>query len=273
MNFSDVQFSFNRALKMTFNTKKLFIVFIVLALCGVLAVFFRGLSLTAGEWVNLSLLFVPIFLCAGILLSTGILLIRIYHDEIKNKQISYKKVLAKSWEIIMGASYFSIPIILCYLLLWMLLGVFMMMQSIPGLGEFIGVILAFAPFLINFITLVLMVINISMLFFVTPVVALKGLNRQLVTQILVKRWQTDPFSNLFLAVIAILPLAFILALLIGAAFITGSVCVNCSNPLYEVVEWFFVMIPFTALLAPGVVFFFNFAAEAHVLLMKEIRQA
>lgn len=271
MNLNDIQFSFNRALKYTFSKQKLLLVFLILVACGLLAVFFRGLAVSAGEWVQLSLFFVPIFLCAGILLSTGILLIRIYHDEIKGRPFSYKKVLAKSWELIIGASYFSIPIILVYLLLWMFIGIFMMLKGIPGLGEFIGVVLAFAPFILNFLTLVLSVLNFAVLFYVTPVVALKGLNRHMVTQVLMLRWQSDVFSNLILLILGILPLIILLILLVTAAIITGSICVNCTDPILTVIEWFFVMIPFTALLTPAVIFFFNFAAEAHLLTIRQAK--
>lgn len=222
--------------------------------------------------MTLSLLFVPIFICAGVLLSVGILLIRIYHDEIKGKATTYKEILSRSWELVIGASYFSVPIILCYLLLWMMLGLFMMLRAIPGIGEFFGVILSFAPFLINFMMLVLTVLNFALLFFVAPILALRGMNRHLVTDVVVKRWQHDPFTNLFTAVIAILPLLFVLTLLVIAAIITGSMCVNCTNSYSTIMEWFFVMIPFTALLAPAVVFFFHFAAEAHVHLMREARK-
>lgn len=271
MNLNDIQMSFNRSLKHTFSREKLFLVFLILAACGLLAVFFRGIATNAGDWVSLSLFFIPIFLCAGILLSTGIFLIRIYHDEIKGRPFSYKKILVKSWELIIGAAYFSIPVILLYLILWMLLGIFMMLKSIPGLGEFFGVVLAFAPFLINFLTLVLSVLNFAVLFYVTPVVALRGLSRHMVTQTLVRRWQSDVFSNLLLLFIALMPLTVVVALLVASAIITGSICVNCTDPVLTVIEWFFVMIPFTALLSPAVVFFFNFAAEAHVLSMREAR--
>lgn len=271
MNLNEIQLSFNRALKHTFSKEKLYLVFFILAACGLLAVFFRGLAVSAGEWVSLSLFFVPVFLCAGILLSTGIILIRIYHDEVKGRPFSYKKIVARSWELIIGASYFSVPVILIYLILWMFLGIFMLLKGIPGLGEFMGVVLAFAPFLINFLTLVLFVLNFAVLFYVTPVVALKGLSRHMVTQVLMTRWRSDVFSNLLLLLIAMLPLALLLILLVASAIITGQICVNCTDPVLTVIEWFFVMIPFTALLTPAVIFFFNFAAEAHVLNMREAR--
>jgi MFS family permease len=272
MTLNDIQFIFNRALSQSFSKKKLLLTFVILALCGVLIVFFRGLAVSANQWVLMSLTFLPVFLCAGVLLSAGIFLIRIYHDEVKKKKVSYRDVLAKSWEIIIGASYFSIPIILSYLLLWMLLGIFVLLKEIPGgIGEFFGVILAFGPFLINLGSLVLCLLNLSMLFFVAPVIALKGFDRITVSQTLVRRFKGDMFSNLLLGSIALFPLLFILGILVLAAFLTGAVCYHCESPVHNVLQWFFIMIPFVAVLSPAVVFFFNFAAEAHVLIMRQLR--
>lgn len=260
---------FNRALNYSFDKKKLLLAFSVLALCGLMVVFFRGLSINAGKWVLMSLAFLPLFLCAGVLLSMGILLIRIYHDEIKDRPIDYYELVSRSWEVIIGASYFSIPIILSYLLLWMLLGIFVLLKQIPAIGDVFAVVLAAGPFLLNLGTLVLSLLNFAMLFFVTPIVALKGLNRIQVTQILVDRLKSDAFTNVLLAFTAVIPLLAVGGLLILAAILTGTVCPTCENPLYNVLQWFFIMIPFTALLAPAVVFFFNFAAEAHVLMQRK----
>lgn len=273
MNLSDVQFIFNRALSLSFDKKKNLLAFLVLALCGLLVIFCRALAISAGKWVLMSLSFLPIFLCSGVLLSLGILLIRVYHDEIKHKVVSYRNIVANSWEIIIGASYFSIPIILCYLVLWMMLGFFVLMRAIPGFGEFFGVILAFGPFLINLGSIVLGLLNISMLFFLTPVVALNGLNRIRVSQILVKRLKGDMFSNIFLGLLAIFPFALYFGLLMLSAVLTGSVCYACDDQLHAVLQSFIIMIPFAALMAPAVVFFFNFAAEAHVLILKSLRNA
>lgn len=219
----------------------------------------------------MSLSFLPIFICAGFLLSTGVILIRIYHDEVKQKPTRYRDILAKSWETAIGSSYFSIPIILSYLLLWMLLGIFVLLKEIPGIGEFFGVVLVFAPFLINLGAIVLGLLSIAMLFYVAPAIALNGLNRIRVSQIVMRRLKEDMFSNIVLSLIAALPLLFFIGLLVLAAFLTGTICYSCNNPLHQVLQWFIVMIPFTALLSPWVVFFFNFAAEAHVLIQRNLR--
>lgn len=272
MTFKDIAFIFNRALSLTFSKKKWLLVFSVLALSGLLVVFFRGLSLHAGQWIQQSLTFLPIFLCAGILLSMGILLIRIYHDEIKKTSVYYRDIIANSWQLVIGASYFTIPIILSYLLLWMLLGIFVMLKEIPLLGDFISVILAFAPFVINLSTLILCVLSVALLFFVAPVLALRGMDRYLVSQLVVSRFQSDIFSNLVLICLALFPLLCILGLLTLAVSMTGSLCLDCQTPVQTILKWFFIMLPFTAFLTPAVIFFFNFAAESHVLMQKQTRQ-
>lgn len=268
MDFQSLSQIFNRALKLTFDRKKMLLVFCVLAMSGLLVVFFRGLAYHASRWVELSLTFLPIFLCAGILLSLGILLIRIYHHEIKKKPVSYREIALKSWELIVGASYFSLPIILCYLLLWVILGIFLLLKEIPAVGGFFSAMLAFAPFVINLAAILLCLMSLLMLFFVAPILALKGMDRQVVLQTVIRRFEKDSFANGILIVLSLVPLALILSLLILSAFLTGSIYLDYSSLPQVVLGWFFMMLPFTAFLTPAVIFFFNFAAEAHVLMNK-----
>lgn len=270
MNLSDIQFIFNRAWAYTFSRPKLLIAFTVLAACGLMIIFFRAISLNASQWVAMSLAFLPFFLCAGVLLSLGVFLTRVYHDEVKGKSSTYSEILNRSWEVIFGSAYFSVPIILGYLLLWVCLGIFVLLKQIPGVGELFSVIFAFGPFLINLASLLLCVFSLAFLYVVTPILALKGLNRIRVIQTLTRRLKENPFLNIILAVLAILPFVMIITLLIVAAVITGVVCYGCESPVHNILQWFFIMIPFAAILAPAVVFFFNFSAEAHVLIAKNL---
>ncbi len=272
MTFEDIAFIFNRATLRTFEGKKNLLMAAVLALCGLMVIFFRSLAYNAGDWVLLSVTFLPLFLCAGVLLSAGVLTIRLYHDEIKGKEIHYGDTLKRSWELIVGASYFSVPIILCYLLLWMLMGIFMLLNKIPLMGEFIGVLLSFMPFLLNLGSLILCVLNIAILFYVTPSLALKGLHGMRLSEGLFKRLKEDIFSNLILLFIAVVPLCFVAGILSLAVMMT-QVAVDFGDlALVAAVRWFIIMIPFVGILSPAILFFFNFAAEAHVLLHKKEKQ-
>jgi len=202
----------------------------------------------------------------------GILLIRIYHDEVKKKEVNYWQMLSRSWEVALGASYFAIPIIFAYLLLWIVLGVFVLLSEIPTVGELFGSILAFGPFLINLGSLILCVLSLGMLFFVAPLIAFKGLEGGIVFHMLINRLERDFFANFVLMLLALLPLVLVITLLTLAAVLTGSLCFECHNSLQTVIKWFFIMLPFTAFLTPAVIFFFNFAAEAHVLIQKQMRE-
>jgi len=269
MKFSDLSLTFNRALLLSLDRKKWLITFAVLAVFGLFAVFCRALAEHANHWVAMSLTFLPIFFSFGVLIALGVILIRGYHNEIKKKEVDYYKILSQSWETMLGAAYFTIPVILLYLILWMLLGMFLLLSTLPSIGEFFAVILIFAPFLINLATLLLCTLVLGTLFFITPVIAFKGFSHSLVSQILSKRFQEDIFSHIFLFLIGVLPCIFYVGFLFLAAVMTGNICLSCKDLLQTVLQWFFMMIPFAFLLAPAVVFFFNFAAEAHVLMQKE----
>lgn len=273
LSINDIRFAFNRAFMLSFTKKKLLFTFCILALCGLTIVFARAVSAHAGPWIAMSLTFLPFFLCSGILLSTGILLIRMYHDEIKNKETPLRDVFAKSWEVVIGASYFAIPLILGYLLLWMLLGIFFLLQSIPGIGSFFTIILAFGPFLLNFCSILLCIACVAVLYLLTPILALRGLNRIKVSQLAVNRLKGDVFSNIIMAFIALVPLAICMTVLTISAMMTGSICQTCEADWLIPLQWFFIMIPFTALLTPAVVFFFSMSAEAHVLMVRAAGKA
>jgi hypothetical protein len=262
--FELIRTAFNRALMLTFSKKKLLFCFSILAMCGLLVVFFRGLAIHSGHWVTMSLTFLPVFICAGIMLSLGLVLIRIYHHEVKARPVSYRDILQKSVELMIGATYISVPFVLVYLLLWMLLGIFFLLKQIPGMGDFIGLVLAFGPFLLNLASLFLMLSTIMVLFFVTPALSLRSLDRMQIVQLVFNRIRLDVFSNVVHFLVATLPLLLTAALLTLAAILTGFTYLDIDHTSEIILQWFFIMLPFTALLAPAIVFFFNFAAESHV---------
>lgn len=270
MDLADISFIFNRALSKTIEKRKLIVVFCVALLCGLLVIFFKGIASGAGTWMKNSLYFLPFFLCAGVMLSMGIVLIRVYHDEIKQKAVSYRSVLAKSWEIVIGASYFSIPFILCYLLFWMLMGVFLLFEQVPVVGPFFSVILAFGPFLLNLGSVILCLLNVALLFYAAPALALKGLSGVSVSKSMIGKFTSDVFGSILLALIGVFPIVALIGILCLAGILSDPSHVVAAKPFYTTMRWVFMMVPFVACLTPAIIFFFNFAAEAHVLAMKKM---
>lgn len=237
--------------------------FPVLVLCGVLIVFCRAIAFEASDWIAMSLAFLPILLSSGVLLALGVLLIRIHIHEVKSLHLGIRRLIAGSVDLIMGTSYLSIPPVLAYLFLWMALGLFYLLREIPGIGDFFSVVLAFGPFLIVFGSLLLCLFNLGLLFFVAPAAAFQPHKRLSLAKRVLSLFQGRILSSFALFLLALLPIALVSGLLILSAVLTNSAP---EKPLSVALEWFFIMIPFCAVLTPAVIFFFNFAAESYQLL-------
>ncbi len=268
----EIEQIFNRALSLSFSKRKIFLVFPVLSLCGVLVVLSHMLSVSVNHWLSNSLIFFPTFICAGIFMALGIALIRIYHDEVKRKLFTYSGVLKSSWGLMSKVSVFVAPFLLAYLLLWIVLGLFYLVKEIPGVGEVVGVIFSFGPFLLILGSLFLSICAVFLLFFMTPVISLKSVMGFHLVGEFYMRFKRNCFMHLVLLGIGLFPLIIVAALLILAATMTGMTYVITERTWTMGLQWFFIMIPFTALISPAAVFFFNFSAESFVLLQKQLGQ-
>ncbi len=270
MSWKELEFIFNRAFLFSYGRKKLLFVFPCVLLCGFLFLLCRALALGAGDWMTMSLTFLPVFFCSTLLLAMGIVLTRIYHNEVKGIAFGYRKTLRQSWDLMLGISALSLPLVLAYLLLWTLLGIFFLLKAIPVVGSVLALILSFGPFLLVLGSLLLSLLNLTVLFFVTPEVALKSLTIDLeIGEKIKARLQKNPFTNLVLFFVACLPFIVLGGILLLAALMTGAnyITANETGPL--LIQGFVILLPFSALLSPAVLFFFNFAAESYVLMRKK----
>ncbi len=248
---------------LSFSRKKMMLTFPILVLCGVLTVFCRAVAYDASEWIAMSLAFLPILLSSGILLALGVLLIRIHMHEVKNLHLGFRRLISGSVDLLMATSYLSIPPILAYLFLWIALGLFYLLQEIPGIGDFFSVVFAFGPFLLIFSSLLLCLFNLGLLFFVAPLAAFQPYKRFGLGKRILTLFQGRILSNFALFLLALVPIALVSGLLTLSALLTNSAP---DKSLSVALEWFFIMIPFCAVLTPAVIFFFNFAAESYQLL-------
>lgn len=269
MTFEEIEHIFNRALRFSFSKKKMLFMFPVLVVCGLMIVLCRALAVNAGQWVILSLTFLPIFLSSGLLLAAGVVLSRVYHHEVKMIPLSFKKILAQSWELLIGVSYLTMPLLLAYLFLWVIMGIFYLLKEIPALGDVLGVVLAFGPFLLVLGSLLLSFFNLFLLFFATPHIALKSRLKLKLAEEVYRRFKENLFSNFALFLMGLVPLLLGVGVLTLAAFLTGVNFFIRTETLAIALQWFFVMIPFCAMLTPGILFFFNFAVESYALMQKK----
>lgn len=271
MTWHELEKIFNRALAHSFSKEKFLLVFPVLALCGLLAVICRTISHGVSQWMIMSTSFLPIFLCAGLLLAVGIVLTRIYHHEVKGLKVHYLKTIREAKQLYLGIPYLAVPLIFAYLVLWMFLGIFYLFRAIPHAGQFISSVLSVGPFLLVLGSLVLGFLSLLTLFYVTPAAALTSDLRPQIAEKMFRELKVNPFFSFIMPIISLLPLLLVVGLLSLAAVVTQILYSESGGGLSIALKWFFMMLPFCALLTPAVIFFFNFSAESYVFTRKKVQ--
>lgn len=248
---------------LSIDKKKSLFVFFSLCVCGLVVVFSRVVSLTSGPWMKLSLSFAPIFLIGGLLFALGIILTQAYKSEEEGQKVSYLQIAFKSWKTLVAVTYITLPMLMLCLLSWLVLGVFFLLKEIPAVGDMVSVFLSFAPFVLILLSLFLIFFNIILLFFLTPPLSeKKELGLEIWKETFLKLFY-NPLVSLLSLFVACLPLMFALSFLVLAAVLTQKSYLPSVDPLLVGMKWFFLMLPFNALLTPVIIFFFNFASEFH----------
>lgn len=272
MSWEQLEKIFNRALMLSFSRKRWLLIFPVLALCGLVAVICRTLSYGASQWIQMSLAFLPMFVCASLVLASGIVLVRVYHDEVKGLEVDYLRTIRGSSKHFVGIAYLAIPLIFAYLILWMVMGVFYLFRAIPTIGPIMSAILSFGPFILVLGSLLLSIATLLMLFYLTPAAALKSQLKPEIAEEILHDLKCNPFLTFVMPVIGLLPILLGVGILSLAAVVTQILYIEAGYGLSVALKWFFIMLPFAAVLTPAVVFFFNFSAESYVLMRKMVRE-
>ena len=108
-----------------------------------------------------------------------------------------------------------------------------------------------------------------MLFFVTPLAALQSKFNT------ITEWKQKFYENAFthsaLFLLGLFPVAAVVGLLSLAAVIAGASYVEATRTLSIGFTWFFIMLPFSAMLTPAALFFFNFSAECYVHVQRKLK--
>lgn len=266
MQLSDLQFAFDRALRHTCCIKRLSLTALSLTVCALIFIATASLGAAATPWIKIALIFLPFFLSTALLMPIAVLIIQLYRDAAKNIPISIQKTVTTSWESLLASSYFLLPLLLAYLALWLTLGIFLVLMIIPGIGAMLAALLAFAPFILNLCSLLLAFASIALLFLIPPLIALRRLNYLVICQEAFQRMKTAPFLNALLAVMALAPLALFTAMTYISITLTYSQAAAPAE--YSAIYYFFIAIPTVVFLAPALLFFFHFSAEAYLLLIK-----
>lgn len=266
MIFQDLEKCFTRAFLFSFNKKKFLFSYPFVFLAAIIFIFFKSMTITANIWVQLSRVFLPIFISFAILLILGTFLIRIHYHEVKSLTCSYREILKKSSSQVLSTFYISVPIIFIFLVLWVIFGIFVGIKNIPHIGSFIGVFMSIIPFLIILSVILLVIFNVAVLFFIAPELSLSQKKKKELIKSISLNFRKNLFANLVLFFIAVILVCIVLFILFLSTIYTKTYFALPINNIYSGFVSFFLMIPFTLFLTPFIIFFFNFALESFNLL-------
>ncbi len=269
MTLKDIAAMFNRSLLHAFSMKKFFCLFATLVVSGVFILFFGGLSSYSVSWMKLPLQFIPLFLIIGLVMAAGIFLIRLYEKELVGEKSAVWQTIGQSWDVLLKAAYLALPLLFAFFICWVLIGILMLLKSIPFLGHILGILLAFVPFVLNFAIILLFLIALLAFFFLAP--SLAGTNR-FEPKAIYHRLRADLFSNLLLLGIAYLPVWIVWKFVKYALLMTLQLYSSGDSQVEMLLQGFFILFPLVAILTPAVTFFFNFSYEAYLSLAKDQKE-
>lgn len=260
MSFEQLASMFNRAWAFAFNWKKMLMLFLTLIFGGVFFLFFQGISLYLPIWLQIPFKWIPFFPIFGLLMAAGVLVGRSYLEE-EEIEFTGHNTLTSLWSSLITASYFAIPLLIAFVACWVLLSLFILVKAIPYLGIFFGIVFSFAPFLLILAVLLLFAFALISLFFITPVAASK---EKINWQNFVSGIKRDAFTHLLFLGIAVVPVWIAWFFLKKACLMSLGVYSFGDSQLEVILQSFFVLLPFSALFSPFLIFFFNFAVEAYL---------
>ncbi len=272
MLWADLEKAFARALRLSFSPSKAMLTFPALVLCGLIFVFCRALALHRGEWASMTFGFLPFLLSSGVWLALGVLLVRLHDHESRQTPLSIRDLIQCSADLLIGTVYFSLVPLLISLCFWVSLGLFFLLQTIPFAGNLLSILFSFGPFLLIFFVLLLCCVNVAILFFATPLIALPSVQKTSLLKRLASLLKNRLLSACFLFSTALFPLLLTGGLLCTAAALTRLSFLIETQVFGFAIEWFLIMLPCSAIATPAVIFFFNFATESYRLLQTPERE-
>lgn len=268
---SDVETMLWRSWRYCLSIKKLAVVSAFLLFVLMIFVFCQVISYTTGPWMKVTLFFLPFFICSGFTLSLSIFLNRVYWKEIHNKSVDFKRLITKSWELFLASSFVSLPLFLIYIVLWILLGAFYLIKEIPLLGGVLGSLLSFGPFFLIFLSLVLTIFTVVMLFIIPPSLALEKKDKQFWVHLKTRVLSLFP-SYTLLFILGILPLLITSVLVLGSFLLTDYLYFTEVSQVMRAFQWMIIAVPIAVFLSLPFIFFTNFALETHVHIVKKHKE-
>ncbi len=246
------------AVRRSLTRRSLAITWIALLISGLIFVFCHAISLEIHPWARLGFTFLPYFLSSWVLLLLGALLIN-------RKSLSWKATALESLDPLLHTTLLALPSLLLYMISWIALGFFFLIQQIPLLGNILGTILSIGPYLLILALLGLLLIQSLLLFFAPPLIGTNALSPLQFLSQLRAYLTTKPLRHLLCFCIGWIPVLLWAGILFAALQLTETVYLSMQSSLSLGFNLFFLMIPITFFLTPTIAFLFYFSHESYKL--------
>ncbi|NDE62903.1 MAG: hypothetical protein EB053_00940 [Chlamydiae bacterium] len=251
-----------RAYHASLTREKIFLTYPVLLLASLIIVFTFAILHQAHDWIIFGAICVPIYLTFGLLGSLAVFIHRIYYHELRGETVNYKDILKASFNRMLNGVFLALPLILAHVGLWLLMGLFYLIQGIPYFGPVFAVVFAMLPFAFMMAMGLIPLIALIVLFYGSSFFAF-DLSFDL------SHFKERPSLVMGHFVIAILPLllgTFFLGLIY---WLTMNLFGVENNVVAISLQRLFLLLPFSFYLTPFVLFFFHFGLESYRSFIKK----
>lgn len=252
----EISQAFNKAIKSIFCKKRWIMTFPALGFCGLVLSFFYIFS---NSWVKIGTSFLSVFIILAILFSLSIILTKASdYDEKKTEWLIFP-IIKQSIHQIISTLFLSIPMIISFFLMWTILGIYLLLKMIPGIGQLIGLVLSFFPFVIILVTILLIVIGIIFLFFAIPFFTVVEVKNLKVMKKIFPLMKKNIYSNFLLFFMSLLVFLVGFIPLIISFLLAKDLCFSSGYTIINIFSSFFMMLFASAILTPFIIFFFEMA--------------
>lgn len=257
-----IQEMFIRAFQASLTKEKILMVFPLLLTTSILGVLSAALLQSADNWVIFGVISIPMYITFGLLGAASVFLHRIYYHELRGDRVDYKDLFKASINRMLTGTYLALPLIILHLVLWLLMGLFLVLGFIPYLGTIILILLSLIPFAFTVFLCMMPLLVVFALFFISPYFAFDA-------KPAFDRIKELPLVAATHFIVGFFPLLLVGALVTLFYWITMSIFHVDSNIVALTLQRFFLMIPISLYLTPPVLLFFHFALESY----RELQQA
>ncbi|MCH9625855.1 MAG: hypothetical protein S4CHLAM123_10390 [Chlamydiales bacterium] len=266
MTLSHLTQMFNRSIKGALDLKKIILLFVMLFCVGVFYLITQAFAHFATDWLGMFFNMLSIVFAIGVMLFAGGILTKLYFNKDMSSSLQPNTLFRSSWGIFLRSAYIALGFLAVFLSIWLATGVFWFLNAIPYFGYLMSTVFVFGPFFLNLIALLVCFAALFVLFFCTPFLASE---EPLEHRSLLAQLKKNYFSNALFLVIAVVPVWIVFSFVLKATRMTVEVYGAEMHFFGSLVQVFFIMLPFLAVLTPALIFFFNFAAEASVMIQQD----